>query len=621
MSRVNALKMILWAIVGVAASVGITRFIFGLGAATNLTDATPWGLWIGFDVMGGVALAAGGFTITAIVYIMGREEFRPIVKPAVLTAFLGYVAVIIGLLFDLGLPWNIWHMIIFWNPHSPLFEVGWCVMLYTTVLLLEFSPVPLEAASRYAKIRNLLMRFRFVFVLVGIMLSTLHQSSLGSLFLIMPYKLHPLWYSDILPILFFISAVALGLGMVCFESLISSYLYKRKPESPLIAKLFKGAFWVLTLYLIVRLIDIIISGELGLIFSGVWEGNLFIAEMLIAIIIPMIIFAVPKARETVTWQWIGSFLVVFGFVFNRINTGGLTMLRATGDSYIPSWMEFSISAGVVAGAMLVFLFVLEKFNVWEKPPYNPEADPYSLPVFDRSSETWLGVPLVSARIKYSIVFVVAMALGLAFIPGKKIHSEGVKEVKAQKARGGEVLLINGNCDDFGVAFKHQDHIKRMSGQDSCSKCHHLNVPMDDQSGCYECHYQMYKLSDVFRHEWHNSPDGGNVKCGKCHSEGEERKKETAVKCDKCHKNSTSISDSTVARSYMIPSYTQAMHGKCIKCHEEESVKSAKHENLGRCFSCHEIMTSDESLVVNVETMRNVNYGNVILPKMKQKKEE
>ncbi len=136
MNRVQNTKLFLWLITGFAAAVGLNRFIFGLGATTNLTDSTPWGLWIGFDVMGGVALAAGGFVMTAIFYIMKREEFHPFVKPAVLTAFLGYLAVIFGLMFDLGLPWNLWHMIIYWNPHSPLFEVGWCVMLYTGVLLL-----------------------------------------------------------------------------------------------------------------------------------------------------------------------------------------------------------------------------------------------------------------------------------------------------------------------------------------------------------------------------------------------------------------------------------------------------------------------------------------------------
>ena len=266
MNRVQNTKLVLWLITGLAAAVALNRFVFGLGATTNLNDATPWGLWIGVDVMGGVALAGGGFVITAIFYIMRREEFHPLVKPAVLTAFLGYLAVILGLMVDLGLPWNIWHMIIYWNPHSPLFEVGWCVMLYTTVLLLEFSPVPLEKFSRYAKIRNFLMKFRFVFVLVGIMLSTLHQSSLGSLFLIMPFKLFPLWYSNILPIQFFISAIALGLMMVAFESLVSHWLYRRAPETNLVAKLGKAVVWVLGIYFIVKMTDLAITGKIGLIF-------------------------------------------------------------------------------------------------------------------------------------------------------------------------------------------------------------------------------------------------------------------------------------------------------------------------------------------------------------------
>lgn len=205
-----------------------------------------------------------GFVITAVVYIFKREEFHAVVKPAVLTAFLGYVAVIIGLLFDLGLPWNIWHLMIYWNHHSPLFEVGWCVMLYTTVLLLEFSPVPLEAASSWAKVRAFLIKYRMVFVLLGISLSTLHQSSLGSLFLIMPHKLHPLWYTPILPILFFISAVTLGLMMVSWESLFTSHVYRRKPEGHLVAKLLGAARWVILFYLLVRFGDLAVEKNLDI---------------------------------------------------------------------------------------------------------------------------------------------------------------------------------------------------------------------------------------------------------------------------------------------------------------------------------------------------------------------
>ncbi len=194
MKKIDKTKLILWIILGIAASVAITRFIFGLGATTNLTDNTPWGFWIGFDVMGGVALAAGGFVIAAFNYIFGVKEFHSISRAAILTAFLGYVAEVIGLLFDLGLPWNIWHMLIFWNPHSPLFEVGWCVMLYLTVLFLEFMPVVFERfpnLSLLNKIHKALFKVRIPLVILGIMLSTLNQSSLGSLFLAMPYRLHP----------------------------------------------------------------------------------------------------------------------------------------------------------------------------------------------------------------------------------------------------------------------------------------------------------------------------------------------------------------------------------------------------------------------------------------------
>ncbi|MFC1734441.1 NrfD/PsrC family molybdoenzyme membrane anchor subunit [candidate division KSB1 bacterium] len=156
--RVKIVKSILWFLFGIGTVVGISRFIFGLGAATNLTDSTPWGLWIGFDVMGGVALAAGGFVIAGAVYVFRLETFRPVVRPAVLTAFLGYIAVAVGLLFDLGIPWHIWHLMIFWNPHSPLFEVGWCVMLYLAVLLLEFTPVVLERFPRFHGIYHILKK-------------------------------------------------------------------------------------------------------------------------------------------------------------------------------------------------------------------------------------------------------------------------------------------------------------------------------------------------------------------------------------------------------------------------------------------------------------------------------
>lgn len=613
MNRVHVVKSILWALVGLSLAVAINRFAFGLGATTNLTDATPWGLWIGFDVMAGVALAAGGSVITAIFYMMRRKEFHPMVRPAVLTAFLGYVAVVFSLMVDLGLPWNIWHMIIFWNLHSPLFEVGWCVMLYTSVLLLEFSPVPLESTSRYAKIREFLMKFRFPLVLLGIMLSTLHQSSLGSLFLIMPFKLHPLWYSNILPILFFISAVGLGLMMVSFESLVSSWIYRRTAETHLIAKLGKAAVWVLSIFLIVRFADLAVTGKLGLIFTGTWESFLFIAEILIMAIIPIVLFATPKTRHSLAGQWIGSFLVVFGAIFNRINVGGLTMLSTTGDSYFPSWMELSISFGIVSFMVLVFLFAIEKFNIWENKPLEVESDPHAAPQFSRAGEVWLGAPVVAGRTKYSFAFVIALAVGFALIPGKKIRSGGVADVPVQAARGGDTLFIDGNRDGYGVAFRHQFHEDTLGGEQSCVRCHHMNVPQDKNSACFKCHVQMYVAADAFKHDWHSSPSGGNIACLECHAQGAHRTAENAKTCESCHTDLIPDGAIITVKQYKAPGYTDAMHITCIGCHREVAAQKPEKEAIVLCATCH-ASSGPEYLRADVrQRLKRPEFNHVVLP--------
>lgn len=613
MNRVQNTKLVLWLITGFAASVGLNRFIFGLGATTNLTDSTPWGLWIGFDVMAGVALAGGGFVITAIFYIMKREEFQPFVKPAVLTAFLGYLAVIFGLMFDLGLPWNIWHMIIYWNPKSPLFEVGWCVMLYTCVLLLEFSPVPLENYSRYAKIRNFLMRFRFLFILLGIMLSTLHQSSLGSLFLIMPFKLHPLWYSNILPVQFFISAIALGLMMVSLESLASHWLYRRKPETDLVAKLGKAAVWVLAIYLVVKMIDLTFSAEITMIMDGSWESYLFMTEILISIVIPIIIFTVPRFRKNNKAQWIGSFMVVFGMVFNRINVGGLTMLSVTGDSYTPSWMEITISLGVVSTAALVFLFAIEKFHIWELKPQDPESLPHSAPSFDYSSRVWLGTPDVAALTKYSLAFVISFAVGMALMPEKQLLGKGIEDIKVSRANGRDTLLINGNMDDHFVKFPHKEHITRI-GEDQCVKCHHLTLPKYQENSCWECHTSMYKPVDFFNHEWHSSDRGAKIKCNDCHTTGVTRDIESAKKCVDCHPDYEFTSNiNSKLEKYYAPSYTDALHKLCVSCHTIKSAELKDKIGLAQCDACHKSNLS-EDLEANLKWETTLpHFNSVILP--------
>jgi Ni/Fe-hydrogenase subunit HybB-like protein len=585
MSRVRKLKLALWMVTGVALAVAVARFLFGLGATTHLSDANPWGIWIGFDVMSGVALAAGGFIVTATVYVFRLERFHAVVRPAVLTAFLGYVAVAVGLLFDLGLPWNIWHMIVFWNPHSPLFEVGWCVMLYLTVLALEFFPVPAEEFGALARIRRFLLKLRMPLVITGIGLSTLHQSSLGSLFLIMPYRLHPLWYSPLLPVLFLVSAVGLGLMMVIFESNTTAFLYRRKPETDVLAGLGSAARWVLIGYLALRFGDLAARGEWHLLFASGWRTGLFWFEITAMAAAPAALLFLPAARRSRGIQWTAAGLGVFGVVLNRVDVGGLAHLRPGSMFYLPEWTEIAITAGIVAAATLAFLFMIERFRIWEERPADPDADPLKLPEFNPVDATWLGVPAIAARTTYSLGFVLAAAVGFAFLASLPAHSRGTEPAPVHQARGGDKLWIDGNLSGYGVLFPHAEHEKREGDKNSCIKCHHMNLPRDQNSACSRCHRDMYQPSDAFRHDWHASPDGGRVACVQCHPLGQARTASTAVHCDRCHKDLVPAGSLIRVKTYTASGYAEAMHRLCIGCHIQKA-REKNNPEMSRCAWCH-----------------------------------
>src|SRR5215475_8799000 len=254
------------------------RFVKGLGPSTNLSDQFPWGIWIGFDVMCGVMLAAGGFTLTAAVEIFNIKRFHSIIRPTILTAFLGYLLVCAALMYDLGLPWNIWHPLIMRNPHSVMFEVAYCVMLYTTVLALEFSPIVLEHFNLQKPLK-IVRSVMVVFVILGVLLSTLHQSSLGTLYLIMPNKLHPFWYSPLLPVFFYLSAIAVGLAMTIFESSMSAKHFGLQLELPVLQELGRVLVVVLGVYGILRLEDLANRGVLKLAFHPGYESSLFWLEI------------------------------------------------------------------------------------------------------------------------------------------------------------------------------------------------------------------------------------------------------------------------------------------------------------------------------------------------------
>ena len=336
------------AIIGLG--VMIYRYLNGIGAISNLSDGRAWGLWISLDLYCGVALAAGGFTLAGAVYIFNRKKYYPIIRSAILTAFLGYTLVILALLVDLGQPWYIWHIIINWNIHSPLFEVGVCVMTYTIVLALEFSPVVFERLNLRVPLR-IIRAIQIPLVIAGIVLSTLHQSSLGS----MPETLDPLWYTPILPLLFLTSAIAVGPAMVILESSLSSRAFGHKLGQDILSGLGKAIPYILGLYLLLRVVDLAASGEMGLIFSDYPLNMLWWLEIIVGVALPIILLSRASIRQSKTKLLWCALLVVGGLVLNRFNVSWFALAGREGYTYFPHWMEIAVSAGLIAWAIIIVM--------------------------------------------------------------------------------------------------------------------------------------------------------------------------------------------------------------------------------------------------------------------------
>jgi len=331
----------------------VLRITRGLGASTNLSDAFPWGIWIGFDVLCGVMLAAGGFTLTAAVYIFNLERFRPIIRPTVLTAFLGYSLVVVALLFDLGRPYRVWHPLVMWNPHSVMFEVGWCVTLYTSVLALEFAPIIFERL-RMQKALRIQHAIVIPLVILGVLLSTLHQSSLGSLYLIVPEKLHPLWYSPLLPVFFFISAICVGLAMTIFESYMSSKAFGKQLELPLLISLGRVLVVGLAVYGVLRFQDLYHRGALQYLRHPGYEANLFLVEVVLGLFLPIALLMNRKIRETSGGLYLASVLALLGFITNRLNVSITGMEASAGLHYIPKWTEVAVTGSIISAGFAIF---------------------------------------------------------------------------------------------------------------------------------------------------------------------------------------------------------------------------------------------------------------------------
>jgi len=350
------------------------RFIQGLAATTNLSHTNPWGLWIGFDVMSGVALAAGGFVTSSAVYLFGMKEYKPIVRPAILTGFLGYFLVVLGLLADLGRPWRLPYPFVKQaGPTSPLFEVALCVALYLTVLFIESTPAAFEWLG-WKRLRKLVGSMTIALTILGLILSTMHQSTLGAMYMVTPTKLPPLWYSAHIPVHFFVSAVAAGLAMVIVEGMLSHRAFHHQVRitteqfETINLGLAKGAAVTLAVYLGIKAVALALENEWHLLGTG-W-GIWYLVEIIGFVLVPCLMFAVAYRERRLALARVAAVVTVIGIMLNRFNVTFIAFnwqipaeLR-----YVPSWMEVWVTVAFITFAVVAFRWIANRMPIMYEHP-------------------------------------------------------------------------------------------------------------------------------------------------------------------------------------------------------------------------------------------------------------
>lgn len=377
--KLSAVNIITGIILVIGLYLTFLRFTKGIGAVTNLDNNYPWGIWIGFDLLCGVALAAGGYVTSAACYVFGLKRFHSAVRPAILTAFLGYALVVFALLYDVGRPVRLalaYPFVYSQGTSSLLFEVGLCVFLYLTVLFVEFTPAAFEWLG-LNKIRGVVVKLTLLLTIFGVVLSTLHQSSLGALFMIAPSKVHPLWYSGYLPIYFFISSMFAGMSMVIFEgSLAHKYLSDKmddthKAESSGVTFGFaKAASWVMMGYIAIKLIGLAIDNNWHYLTTswGLW----FLLELIGFVVFPAILFAMGSREKNLTMVRVAAAWTILGIILNRLNISiiAFNYHLSSADRYIPSFMEIGISVFIVTLGITVYRYITSRMPIlYEHPDY------------------------------------------------------------------------------------------------------------------------------------------------------------------------------------------------------------------------------------------------------------
>ena len=597
--------MVMLAFMGVGLAFTAARFLFGIGAVSNLNNQFPWGIWIGVDVASGVALAAGGFTTGAIAYIFNRDQYHAVIRPALLTAMLGYTFVVLGLLIDIGRYWNIYSPMFNWNGNSVLFEVAICVMIYSNVLYIEFIPIVIERFKGKVSLPGFFSRLNekiekameladktlakvmFLFIIAGIVLSCMHQSGLGSLMLIAQYKIHPLWYTPILPLLFLLSAFAAGYPMVTLESIIVASSFGRKPEMEILTPLARFMPLLMGVYMAFKLGDMIVRGTYVYLLDGTVQTNAFVVEVLFGVILPFLLLLFRRVRQSPGWLFFASTLFVLGILINRINVFIVSYTPPyVIESYFPALGEIFITVGLVAGLMFLYRVFVFIFPVLGARP--KEMAPMILAFLVGGMLLW---PFSSAEAAEE------GNVAKRPVPAYSIAVPSIDNAPKALVLNSPVIKKYGDLYD-PVRFMHSKHANVLK---DCTICHHRQPrEKGDKYGEPVTMAMLRKMKKV--------PAG----CAKCHDHPFNPKQlnTPGLKgayhqlCMDCHKESEQVPHvrgsaiySAMVRGPIARTLDTRAPTDCLACH---ATKVPDHKDLVKlegdvdpitvtknCLSCHE----------------------------------
>ena len=363
------------AIMMVAAVIGFVRFATGIGTIANINNAYPWGWWVGYGIMTMIAMGGVGFTITALVEIFGVHRYHSFLRPAVLMGLLCYTSAITMLMVELGRPWMVWMVLVSWAPTSALYEVGWCAFLYLTVLALEFARVPLEQAGWYRTFR-IVSAIYIPIMLLGVTLSHLHQSSLGTLMALIPHKINLLWWSDLLPLLFLFSAMMAGPAMAILEHLAAARWLGFAPRMDLLAGLARIEAWLVGLFLAFQMGDLFYRGAADIALSASWFAVSFWVEIGFGLLLPFVLLLMPEVRDSRAALATACSLVIAGILLHRLNVAVIGLRVRHWESYVPSLGEVGITLGITAAALFAFGWLARILPIHEEMPA-PETIPHA----------------------------------------------------------------------------------------------------------------------------------------------------------------------------------------------------------------------------------------------------